>query len=187
MSWSGRYLGGREVRFYRKLANVRNVPRLLGTIGRYGFVHEYVPGKPLSKGVNVPIGFFDKLQKLLAQLHERGIAYVDTNKSPNILVGDDGEPYLIDFQISWDLFELGDNALNRWWLGRLQRADRYHFLKHKRRFCSDEMTQEELEVVTCPSALIRIHRLLTKPYFLLRRSTFRRLRHAGHVIPETMA
>ena len=184
LAWLGRWLCHREMRFYDRLADIPNVPRVLGTVGSTGFVHEFVRGRPLERDLPVPDGFFAELQKLLAELHRRGIAYVDTNKPQNILLGDDGRPHLIDFQISYDLRDLGNWAANRWWLRRLQNEDLYHVLKHKRRMRPDEMTEEETARATRKSALIRFHRFVTKPYFLLRRRTFKRLRDSGRLLPE---
>jgi hypothetical protein len=183
----GRWLCGRELRFYRQLADLPNIPRLMGTLGSTGFVHAFVPGKPLARNLQVPDGFFAALQRLLSEVHQRRIAYVDTNKSPNIIVGDDGRPYLIDFQISWDLHEMGGWALNRFWLRHFQREDCYHILKHKRRLRPDELTDAEREIARRRSLLIRLHRLITKPYFRLRRTTFKRLRETGRLMPETTA
>ena len=184
LQWLGRWLCRREMWFYNRLSDLPNVPRVLGTVGPTGFVHDYVPGRPLEKDKPVPDGFFAELQHLLAEVHRRGMAYVDTNKPQNILLGDDGRPHLIDFQISYDLQELGDWAPNRWWLRRLQKEDLYHVLKHKRRMRPDEMTDEENERATRKSALIRFHRFVTRPYFLLRRRTFKRLRDTGRLLPE---
>ena len=182
--WLGRWLCRREMRFYNKLSDLPNVPAVLGTVGETGFVHDFVPGRPLEKDKPVPDGFFDQLQSLLAELHRRGLAYVDTNKPQNILLGDDGRPHLIDFQIRWDVSELGDWAQNRWLLRRLQHEDLYHVLKHKRRLRPDEMTDDETERATRRSALIRLHRFVFKPYFLIRRRTFKRLRDTGRLLPE---
>jgi hypothetical protein len=132
----------------------------------------------------VPDGFFARLQQLIATLHARDMAYVDANKPENILLGDDGLPHLIDFQISWDLAELGDTWLNRWWLRRLMRADRYHVLKHKKRLRPDELTEDERRAVERRSTMIRIHRVLTMPYKRIRRTTFKRLRESGRLLPE---
>ena len=188
LQWLGRWLCRREVRFYDRLSDLPNVPGLLGRVGPTGFVHEFVPGRPLEKDLPVPDGFFKQLQDLIAKLHRRGIAYVDTNKPQNILVGDDGRPHLIDFQISYDVEGLGPRAarlrLHRWWLHRLQQEDLYHLLKHKRRMRPDEMTTAERECATRQSALIRLHRFATRPYFHLRRRTFQRLRETGRLLPE---
>src|SRR6185437_2682182 len=165
----------REMRFYRKLSDLPNVPKVVGTVGDTGFVHEYVHGRPLAAGKEVPNGFFDQCQDLLAELHRRGIAYVDTNKPENILLGDDGRPQLIDFQISWD---------SRFLLKHMQREDRYHILKHKNRLRRDELTPDELQRVSRKSFLIRLHRTVTRPYFFVRRRLFKHLRSTGRLMPE---
>jgi hypothetical protein len=65
-------------------------------------------------------------------MHRRGIAYVDLHKRENILVGDDGRPYLIDFQIGFD----SANRRVQWVPGLravfavLCRSDLYHLSKH---------------------------------------------------------
>lgn len=184
LEWIGRYLCRRELRFYGSLADLPSVPRVLGTVGPTGFAHEYVQGRPLERGKAVPDGFFAQLQQLLAELHRRQIAYVDTNKPQNILLGDNGRPYLIDFQISWDLNELGNNVLNRWLLRRLQRADIYHILKHKRRMRPDELQPGERDLAVRRGALIRLHRIVAWPYFRVRRRLMAKLRDRGALLPE---
>jgi hypothetical protein len=182
--WIGRWLCRREMRFYARLGDLPNIPPLLGRVGQTGFLHGYVEGKPLSKDRPVPDGFFAQLVALLDELHRRDIAYVDTNKPENILLGDDGRPHLIDFQISYDLHELGDNWLNRRILAQLQNEDAYHILKHKKKLRPDEMTPEELADAERRSWLIKAHRFITRPYFLMRRRTFKRLRASGRLLPE---
>jgi RIO-like serine/threonine protein kinase len=184
LAFVGRWLCRREVRFYERLSDLPNVPALLGRVGTTGFLHAYVPGQPLSKERPVPDGFFDQLQHLIQQLHERDIAYVDANKPENILLGEDGRPHLIDFQISADLCEWGNTWLNRAWLRRLMRADIYHILKHKKRLRPDELSEQERRVVEKRSVMIRIHRAVTMPYKRIRRTTFKRLRESGRLLPE---
>ncbi|MBV8780836.1 MAG: hypothetical protein JO353_05500, partial [Phycisphaerae bacterium] len=181
----GRWSCRRETRFYSRLSDLHNVPRVLGRVGKTGFVHEFVKGRPLGerdaggKIQPIPDSFFDELIALLRELHRRQIAYVDTNKPQNILQGDDGRPHLIDFQISYDLHELGDNWLNRSVLERFKREDFYHVLKHKRRLRPDLMTAEERQMAARKSWAIRLHRFVFAPYFKFRRRTFRRLRETG--------
>lgn len=183
--WLGRWLCRREIRFYQRLSDLPNVPRLLGAVGQTGFAHEFVPGRPLSKDHPPPDGFFDQLIALLRELHRRNIAYVDTNKPQNILLGDDGRPHLIDFQISYDLHDLGNWWLSRMILRQLQREDIYHILKHKQRLRPDELTQDERAAAGRRSWLIRLHRFIFWPYFRLRRRTFRRLRQTGRLLPDS--
>jgi hypothetical protein len=185
LAWTGRILCRREVRFYTKLADVPNVPAVLGMVGTTGFLHAYVEGRPLEKGKPVPDGFFKQLHELMGEIHRRGIAYVDTNKPENILLGDDGRPHLIDFQISADLdCFLGNSFVARWWLRRMQREDRYHILKHQRRMRPDEMSEAELAESRKRSGLVKLHRAVTKPYFVVRRAIFRWLNRRGWLLPE---
>ncbi len=184
MEWTGRFLCRREMRFYQQLNDLPNVPKILGRVGKTGFVHEYAEGEPLSRERPVPDGFFDRLLDLMDKLHRRGLAYVDANKPQNILLGTDGLPHLIDFQISFDVREFGDNFVTRWLLARMHSADVYHVLKHKKRMRPDEMTADQWRRVRERGTLIRLHRIVTKPYFKFRRTTFKRLRETGRLLPE---
>jgi hypothetical protein len=184
LDWLGKWLCDREVRFYTRLKDLPNVPAVVGRVGKTGFVHAYVEGRPLSKDHPVPDGFFPALDTLIAELHRRDVAYVDTNKPENILLGDDGLPHLIDFQISFDLHDLGDWPWSRWLLRRFQREDLYHLLKHKKKLRPDQMTPEEIDRSQRKSWVIRTHRFLTRPYFLVRRRMFKKLRETGRLLPE---
>ncbi len=182
MDWSGRFLGHREIGFYERLQDLPGVPRLIGPVGATGFLHAFVPGHPLGRKEAVSDQFFDELLALLEELHRRGIAYVDLNKRQNILVGDDGRPYLIDFQISLSVprGRWGARGPCRWVLQRFQHADVYHALKHKRRLRPDLLTPAEAAALERLSVWIRLHRLIARPLTQLRRRTLRRLQ-AGEV------
>lgn len=184
LTWVGRRLCNREVRFYEALADLPNLPRIMGRVGETGFVHSYVEGNPLSKERPVPDGFFKQLEILMDELHRRDIAYVDTNKPQNILVADDGKPYLIDFQISYDFKTFGNHFASRWLMRKAKREDSYHLLKHMRRMRPDEMTEDELARSKRVSTFIHVHRFLTRPYFLIRRALFKKLRASGKLLPE---
>jgi hypothetical protein len=182
LRWLGRWQCKREVAFYEHLANLPCVPALVGRIGDTAYLRAFVAGNPLAHGRDVPDEFWPRLDAAMRELHQRGVAYVDSNKPENVLVGDDGRPYLIDFQIAWRCGPRADHALGRWWLARLQREDLYHVLKQKRRFARESMTPDELESVRRRSLLIRAHRLINRPYLMVRRPLFRWLRRTGRVL-----
>lgn len=184
LTWLGRWLRDREMRFYQRLRDVPNIPSVLGPYGRTGFVLEFVRGQPLQADTRVPDGFFLELRRLVETIHRRGIAYVDMNKKANIILGEDGRPHLVDFQISFDLHELGDNFVTRRVLAWLQREDLYHVAKHHARFRPDGLTAEQVAQAERRSALIRLHRFITKPWKGLRRRTWKRLRETGRLLPE---
>jgi hypothetical protein len=182
--WVGKTSCQRELRFHRKLDDVAQVPRVLGTLGETGFVMEFVAGDRLCDVPRVPDGFFRELENLMTMLHQRDIAYCDANKTQNVLIGTDGRPQLVDFQISWDPETFPRGWLSRKILTQLQLEDGYHVLKHKSRFRPDELTPDERRRAERKSFLVRTHRFLLKPYFKVRRHTFHRLRESGRLLPE---
>jgi len=180
MAAIGRWLAHREARAYATLHDVEGVPRFLGMWQDNGFVHEYVEGHPLRRHEIVNDEFFPRLAALLAAVHAHDMAYVDLEKRENILVGDDGKPYLIDFQISFMLpaGRWKRSRLARFLLRRLQESDRYHLLKHHRRHRPDQLTPEQLAASRRRPIYIDLHRYLFRPWTLLRRRTLTRL-HGG--------
>lgn len=178
MAWIGRWLARREFRLYKLASDLPGVPALIGMAGRNGLMHAFVPGRALGRDEAVDDQFFARLAELLTALHARCVAYVDLNKRQNILLGEDGRPYLIDFQISLHLPRKGVGRLGpaRWLLSRFQAADWYHYAKHKRRLRPDLLTPEERTRVEKLSVWIRLHRLWARPATHVRRWVLRRLR-----------
>jgi len=180
MRWLGRWLADHECAMYEAAQGVEGVPRCLGRWGPTGFVHVFVEGHPLQRNERVDDAFFSRLEEILRKLHARGIAYVDLEKRENILVGDQGRPWLIDFQISWRGPRETDRrgpgwqrwipvSLARYILKRLQKADLYHLLKHRRRHRPGTLTPEQLAASYRVSWAIRLHRWFFRPLTLLRR------------------
>lgn len=176
LAWLGRWLVAREVRLYEMFSDLPGVPPLLGRRAKDGLFHAYVEGHSLQKGERVSDDFFPELQRLLDAVHSRDAAYVDLEKRDNILVGDDGRPYLIDFQISWHWpLRRGGNSLPaRWLLRRLQAGDRYHLLKHWRRHRPDQLDEKTLASSRTVPPAIMAHRRLSEPFRRFRRKTLAR-------------
>lgn len=172
MAGLGRLLAEREARILRRLADLPGVPRWLGPVVQHGaalphaLARSYVEGRPLGRRDRVPPRFFDQLADLLRGMHARGLAYVDLHKRENILVAHDGSPYLIDFQISFNLGD-GRSAAPEWLqnvLTLLQEADWYHLAKHRRHHLG--------AAGSGPAGLpwfIGVHRLIGYPFRELRR------------------
>ena len=171
LRWIGRLLAHHEARLYALAQGLEGIPRFLGRWGPTGIAHEYVEGRPLLKDDHVDDAFFPRLRELLDQLHARQIAYVDLEKRENVLLGDDGRAYLIDFQISWHWH--ASRGGNLWpfrkLLGMLQASDGYHLIKHWRRLRPDQLDWERIEASYRAPFWIRWHRLIFRPWTLLRR------------------
>ncbi len=175
--WLGRWLARREAAHYRRLADLPNVPHLCGPVSvagdvlPYAVAHDYVEGRPLRADDVLPESFLIELRSAFDEVHRRQMAYVDLHKRENILVGDDGRPYLIDFQVSWMLPENAGifGSFKRWFLRQLQSIDRYHLGKHE----SKLRTSLSGEPTTSSARpwWIRVHRVIAVPL----RETRRRL------------
>ena len=175
LRWVGRFLAAREAAAFRRLSDVEGIPRLVERWGPTGIVREFIEGQPLARGVGVPDNFHDRLAALIDEIHRKKMAYVDLEKCENVLVGDDGKPYLFDFQISWYLDprwggELWPMRLLRSWF---QTGDRYHLAKLKRRTRPDQMSEEELIASYRRPWYVRVHRVLTWPLLWIRRRILR--------------
>jgi hypothetical protein len=172
LDWAGRLMADREVRHYRLLQDLDGVPRLLGRVGRSAFVHAWVEGHDLlGQKDRLADDFFDRLEALVRALHARGMAYVDMNKPDNVLVGTDGRPVLIDFQISWAPQRSWGpvDRLKRRLLAMFQEADLYHVRKLKRLYRPDLMTAEEHAASKARPWFLDLHRLVGAPLRDLRR------------------
>ena len=171
LRWLGGWLTRREACHYEGTHDLPGVPRYLGLWQRQGLIHEYIEGHPMRRNEWVNDEFFGRLTTLIEAMHGRHMAYVDLEKSENILVGDDGCPYLIDFQISYGLKARGKRPcwLGRFLLRRLIRSDRYHLAKHHRRHRPDQLTPEQLEASYRAPIWIDLHRIVFRPWTLLRR------------------
>jgi hypothetical protein len=176
MRWLGRRLARREAVHYLRLANVPGIPRVCGQIYvnqcllPHAVAHEFVEGHPLGKNEIVSEQFDEQLRELVARVHQHDMAYVDLHKRENIIVGEDGVPHLIDFQVSWMVRPDRPwwGFAGRWWLKRLQQMDCYHVamhLAHHRRLRGNHYVEPHRPL------WIKAHRIVTVPI----RQTRRRL------------
>lgn len=174
MRWLGRHLARNEAKVLDRMAGAGGVPENLGPVEvggevlPYAVARRYIEGNPLGRKDKVGDDFFPGLRRILDVLHARGMAYVDLHKRENVLVGDDGKPYLIDFQISFAAPAgwRGRLPLTRVCLRLLQRSDDYHFDKMWARSRPDQNGGEE--GLRRPW-WIEAHRLVARPFRSLRR------------------
>jgi len=94
--WPGRFLLDREAAFYKRLAGIKGIPAFYGSPESGVMDIEYIEGNSIKDNRNLPAEFFDKLEKLVSAMHERGVLYFDLRHKSNVLVSN-GEPVIIDF------------------------------------------------------------------------------------------
>ncbi|HEY7675462.1 MAG TPA: hypothetical protein VIG69_00210 [Candidatus Methylomirabilis sp.] len=167
----------REHRVYRQLQELPGVPRLGPRVGRAAFLHEYIPGITLratpKKGA-IHDEFFPRLREIIDALHRRRIFYWDLAKSDNIIVGEDGKPYLIDFQVCVR-FPPADSFLGRLLnplFERCRQEDLYHFCKLKRKWRGDQLTGDELARARRTKFGAFWWRWMSRPYLRIKRKVY---------------
>jgi hypothetical protein len=190
LRWVGRTLADHEEAIYHALDGLEGIPVWVARLDDVTYAIEYVDAPPLDHldREAIPDGLFERLAAILRAMHARGVAYVDANKRSNILVRDDGQPVVIDFQISlrertdwpWPLRTLVARAIRY-----LQGKDLYHLYKHKRRLRPDELTAEEEALSRHRSGVHLIWRKITKPYRRVRRGYLRKQHEAGQLVSPT--
>jgi serine/threonine protein kinase len=174
-----------EEKVYKRLQDTGHVPKWIGRYGSTGFMHEYVPGGHLNKGTKVRDDFFPELEALLKTMHQRGMAYLDTNKPDNIIVGDDGKCYLIDFQITWVQPPFPFSLLTWPVFAIFRDSDLYHLKKHQRRILPGSITKEEFDKMR--PWYIKIHRRIADPVRVVRRAYLRKIEEGSDNKPEGSA
>jgi RIO-like serine/threonine protein kinase len=140
----GRFLVWREQKAYRKLKGLKGVPALLRVIDGKALVLQRIDGESLENletRRKLPKSFFDELESLVKEIHRRGLVHCDLKRAPNILVGRDGKPYVLDWSASVSRRELPIFPLNRIY-ERLLSDDFNAVTKVQLRHCPEEVSAE---------------------------------------------
>lgn len=172
MSWLGRRLAAREAFFYTLFEDLSCIPQgykivyATGKQVKNAFAHDYIEGRPLLDEDRLSNEFYGNLENNLKIMHDRGTAYMDLHKRENIILGEDGNPYLIDFQV-------GFVSRSTWFLpGRIllkmfQKGDIYHLRKHS---CHGLSGEEREKILKESRPLwIKVHRFFAQPLREMRR------------------
>lgn len=138
----GLWLIQNEWKVYSRLTGIEGIPRAIARIDRFAFVTEYISGSPIRRGEELPPSFFADLAKVLREIHSRGVVHLDLRHKGNILVSEEGKPFMIDFNSSFSFGEKG--LLRRFLFPVLRWVDYGGFLKLKERVSPSLMTPEEL-------------------------------------------
>ncbi len=142
LRWTlGLWLINKEWKIYSKLNGVKGVPKALEKIDRFAFVIEFISGRPIERGENLSPFFFSTLMSILKEIHLRGVVHLDLRHKGNILVGVNGEPFLIDFNSSFSFRVRG--IFHRYFFPLLRWVDYGGLLKLKERVSPSSMTPEE--------------------------------------------
>jgi RIO-like serine/threonine protein kinase len=96
----GRRMIRRELAALERLAGVRGVPQDAFLVDRHAIAYRFMAGATLafSAAGELPASYFEALERLVGEIHARGIAHLDIRYRQNVLVLADGTPGVLDFQ-----------------------------------------------------------------------------------------
>ena len=159
LGWLARRLAAREARALEALRDLPQVPRLVSWNGGK-LLRSWLPGLPLHRAAPPARAYFREALTLVRRMHAAGVAHNDLAKEPNWLVGPDGRPALVDFQL----------AMRPRHRGRLFRMLAYddlrHLLKHKRTYCGENLTARQRAVLARRSPVAALWARTGKPLYL---------------------
>jgi tRNA A-37 threonylcarbamoyl transferase component Bud32 len=143
LRWTlGIWLIQKEWKIYSRLKGMKGIPQPIERIDRFAFAMEFIPGRPLLRGEDLPSSFFSDLQEVLKEVHARGVVHLDLRHKGNILLSERGKPFLIDFNSSFAFEEKG--FFRHYLFPVLRWVDDGGLLKLKERISPSLMTPEEL-------------------------------------------
>lgn len=141
----------REFGALRNLIGVRGVPQLAGKVDRYALAMEHISGASLD-GVEpgtLNAEFYVHLREVIDDMHSRGVAHCDLRSRGNVMLGDDGRPYIVDFAAC--VFRgRGINLFFRWLFSQFVLADRNAVLLVKQRLSPELLTDEDIADLAKP-------------------------------------
>lgn len=141
----GRFLVWRERKALRRLAGVPGVPPLYGVIDGIAIVTGEVFGRNLENlelEQRLEPVFFERLKETILRCHDRGMAHCDLKRAANIMVGEDGQPYVIDWGASISRREFPFFPLS-WVFRRFQQDDLQAVVKMQLRHCPESVDEPE--------------------------------------------
>jgi serine/threonine protein kinase len=156
----GRFLVWRESKAYRRLKGLKGVPNFYQAIDGLALVVEEISGRSLEnleKETSLPEDFFNSLRTLVEKVHDRGLAHCDLKRAPNVLLGHDGNPYIVDWSSSILERECGVFPFN-YIYRRFIQDDFNGIIKLQLRHCPESISPDEKNRYyhhSCPERLIR--------------------------------
>ena len=133
------FLLGRELSILSRLRDVGSIVPESFRIDRYAMAVTYMEGDSIGRvdrSLMTPV-FLEAFEKLLAEMHRRGVVHLDVRSAGNVMIRPDGSPGLIDFQAS---------LYTGWMPACLRRLledfDRSGALKKWLKYCPDAMGEE---------------------------------------------
>ena len=144
----------REVRALKQLNGITGVPQLYFVYNRYAFLVESVNGVAASQvQINtLDNEFFERMKKVLDNIHEKGVTHCDLRSAGNTLITPDHQPWLVDFVASIHQSSRW-NFVGRWIFDQFVEADYGAVLKLKKRLAPGLLTDDDIDKMEHPRSI----------------------------------
>ncbi|MCD6292642.1 MAG: hypothetical protein J7M09_04190 [Deltaproteobacteria bacterium] len=145
-AWIARYLWGPlnigyEKFLLNKLSGVARIPQVIGLEDYNCLLISRIDGDEIKKCSHLMASdFFDQLLNIADEIHARGVLHLDLGHKSNIMVDHDGNPAIIDFNVS---LYLPPNPFFRPLICLLAKIDRYSILRLKVKFRPQDASPSE--------------------------------------------
>jgi len=163
-----------EYKIYQRLEDIAGIPKCYGLSDDGSLILEYIDGSSYREKEYILENrdqFFIDLLALILSIHKAGVSHGDLKRKDNILVGENDQPYLIDFGTAMSL-NSKNKFIKRWLYNFSKQTDLNAWIKHKYSRQYDKITEDDLAYYSS-SKLDKLIRLTRK---LWRTLTLRRFR-----------
>lgn len=98
----GVLLTRRETKKLLQLAEIEGIPGDVERCSKFAFRSDFIEGETLGmlygKKEHVSIEYFLQAERLLKEMHKKGIVHLDLRRGTNWMIDAEGKPAIIDFQ-----------------------------------------------------------------------------------------
>ena len=164
----------REVRSLKLLDGITGTPRLYHVYNRHAFLVESIHGIAASQMEKNTLDneFFERMNKVLDDVHEQGVTHCDLRSAGNTLITYDHQPWLVDFVASIHQSSRW-NFIGRWIFDQFVDADYGAVLKLKKRLAPELLTSDELDKIEHPHSVVeRVGRKMGRSVRFITRNLF---------------
>lgn len=143
----GRFSIRQEAQALRALEGIEGVPRLLGRPDADSLLISYEgdrPATPPPAGVRNNRAFIAALERIVCEMHRRGVVHFDLKHRSNVLVADDLRPVVIDFAGAFRFRPTWFGG--RWLLALFKPIDLMAVRHWKKRICPGALDGDDLRV-----------------------------------------
>jgi hypothetical protein len=148
---AGRFLVCWETYIYSKLRGIQGIPEVVGNTDPYTLTTVFMGGMNMRKNAPVPDSiYFIHLERIIRQMHERGVIHLDMRNRRNYGIDEDGMPYLVDFASS--LYFPFNGKVKKW----LCSIDWMGYLKVKAKINPSSLSEEEKTGLVLGNTLSRL-------------------------------